>query len=531
MFLSCSSFKLGSYSEARPSFYGDLRAIPQTDKGGTEMMDTWKGYAKRGRFGLLALGVVVLSVLLLGFTMTSDSDRTVNPRDEGAGGLTRLSSEATVIPDSFAPLAEELAPTVVNIKVIKVDKIGGHQWFNAPEGPFGDFSKRFFKELPKVPDQFEARGAGSGVIISNDGTILTNNHVVEGAKEVMVTLADKGEYEARVVGRDPKTDLAVLKIESDQVLPSVSMGDSDQLKVGDWVLAIGNPFGLSHTVTSGIVSAKGRVIGAGPYDDFIQTDASINPGNSGGPLFDMSGKLIGINTAIIPYGQGIGFAIPINTAKPLIPQLVSKGEVTRGYLGVSIQSITPDLARAMDLEDRRGALVAAVMSGSPAEKAGIRRGDVIVRFDDKAVGEARDLSAMVARSSVGKETNVGVIRNGEEMQLPVKVGQLKSREPKIEASAEPARGKWGFRMQDVTPLVAEQLGLEADEGVAVVDVEHGSPAHEAGIRRGDVILEVNRQEVKSVEDLKEAIEGAKDQDSLLLLVERDDDSFFVVLTG
>jgi serine protease Do len=288
------------------------------------------------------------------------------------------------------------------------------------------------------------------------------------------------------------------------------MGDSEHLKVGDWVVAIGNPFGLSHTVTSGIVSAKGRVIGAGPYDDFIQTDASINPGNSGGPLFNMSGEVVGINTAIIPYGQGIGFAIPVNTAKPLIPQLVTKGEVTRGYLGVSIQTITPDLAKALKVEDREGALVADVVSGSPAKKGGIERGDIIIAYNGNAVKDSHDLPAMVAATPVDEKVTVTVLRDGKEHKLSMKVGKLPSEEAKLGKSVQPAKGKWG-------------------QGVVIVGVEPGSPANEAGIRQGDVIVEVDRHSVNSVNDIKEKIDESKDKDNLLLLVQRENGKFYVPL--
>ena len=332
------------------------------------------------------------------------------------------------MPSSFAELADNLSPTVVNVKVTKIEKATFHGP-QMPEGPFGDFFGRFFKEMPQMPRNHRTQGAGSGVIISQDGYILTNNHVVEGAKEVTVTLADKKEYKAEVVGRDPKTDLAVLKIEVKKPLPAAALGDSEQLKVGDWVVAIGNPFGLNHTVTSGIVSAKGRVIGAGPYDDFIQTDASINPGNSGGPLFNMSGEVVGINTAIIPQGQGIGFAIPVNTAKPLIPQLVTKGEITRGYLGVNIQTITPELAKALNVEEREGALVADVISGSPADKGGIERGDIIIAYDGKGVKDSHHLPAMVAATPVDGKVTVTVLRDGKERQLSVKIGKLPSERP------------------------------------------------------------------------------------------------------
>ncbi|MFQ5802755.1 MAG: DegQ family serine endoprotease, partial [Candidatus Methylomirabilales bacterium] len=422
-------------------------------------------------------------------------------------------------------LANKLGPTVVNIKVTKVEKVGVFR----PEGPFGEFFERFFKEMPQFPENFHTQGAGSGVIISRDGYIVTNNHVVEGTKDVTVTLADKQEYKARIVGRDPKTDLALLKIDATEPLPVAAMGNSDDLNVGDWVIAIGNPFGLSNTVTAGIVSAKGRIIGAGPYDDFIQTDASINPGNSGGPLFNLRGNVVGINTAINPMGQGIGFAIPVNMVKPLIPQLVATGEVTRGYIGVGIQSITPDLARALKLEDKKGALVGEVVSGSPAENAGILRGDVIVAFDNEAVAGARDLPAIVAKTPVGQEVTVTVLRDGVEHQLPITIGKFPSKTASLNDSSKPAQGKWGLSLQDVTPRMADELGLQADHGVVVAGVQPGSPADLAGIHKGDVILEVNRQPANSVKKVTEVIAKADDEEALLLLVKRDRGSFFVAL--
>jgi serine protease Do len=433
------------------------------------------------------------------------------------------------VPASFADLAARLSPTVVNIKVTKVAKNANWQWHQVPDGPFGEFFKRFFQDMPQHPEPYKQQGAGSGVIISDDGYILTNNHVVEGADEVLVTLKDQQEYPAEIVGRDPKTDLAVLKIKANKPLPVAAMGDSDRLKVGSWVLAIGNPFGLSHTVTSGIVSAKGRVIGAGPYDDFIQTDASINPGNSGGPLFNMQGEIIGINTAIIPNGQGIGFAIPINTAKPLIPQLVRTGMVTRGYLGVSIQSVTPDLAKAMQLEDRKGALVSEVVPGSPADKAGVQNGDVIVAFNQKTVASAHDLPTMVAATPVGQEVDVVVLRHGSKKQLPLTVGKLPSDDTEMAASSQDTHGKWGLQLQSLTPEIARQHDLATEQGVLVVGVQPDSPADEAGLRSGDVLVEVNRHPVTSVQDVKEALAQAKDNDALLLRVKRGQASLFVAM--
>jgi len=482
---------------------------------------------KLKRYGKKEMGMVAISFLIIGLMVASGLNLTgTSIAEEYAPGVQAPELTSREMPGSFAEISEKLSPTVVNVRVTKVEKVGfDHP--TMPEGPFGEFFERFFKQMPQQPEGRRSQGAGSGVIINPDGTILTNNHVIENAKEVTVTLADKKEYKATVVGRDPKTDLAVLKIESDESLPAAALGDSENLKVGDWVVAIGNPFGLSHTVTSGIVSAKGRVIGAGPYDDFIQTDASINPGNSGGPLFNMRGEVIGINTAIIPYGQGIGFAIPVNTAKPLIPQMVSTGKVTRSYLGVNVQTVTPDLAKAMDLEEAKGALVANVTSGSPAEKGGIRRGDVIVTYDEKTVTESRDLPAMVAATPVGEKVSVTVLRNGKEKKLTVKTGRLPSDDAALVASASPAKGKWGLQLQELTPQLSRQLGLDTDKGLVIVGVVPDSPAAAAGLRQGDVILEVNRKPVDSIAQAKKRLQATDDENSALLLVQRGEGKFFV----
>lgn len=436
-------------------------------------------------------------------------------------------STQRAIPSSFAELAEKLSPTVVNVKVTKIETAD----FRHPQmqaDPFGEFFGRFFQGAPQVPREHRAQGAGSGVIISEDGYILTNNHVVEGAQEVTVTLADNKEFTAEVIGRDPKTDLAVLKIETKEVLPSAILGDSESLRVGDWVVAIGNPFGLNHTVTSGIVSAKGRVIGAGPYDDFIQTDASINPGNSGGPLFNLKGEVIGINTAIIPQGQGIGFAIPVDTAKPLIPQLVDHGEITRGYLGVNIQTITDDLAKALGIEKTEGALVADVVNESPAAKSGLKRGDIIIDFNGKKIQDSQDLPAKVAATPVGEEVDVTILRDGKEKQIPVVVGKLASEGSYFENTAA-GKGKWGMQLHELNPQLEEQYRISADQGVAVVGVEPGSAAAEAGIREGDIIIEVNRKPVDSVKDVRDGITQAENKAHLLLLVQRQDGKFYVPL--
>ncbi|MEJ2137453.1 MAG: DegQ family serine endoprotease [Desulfofustis sp.] len=466
---------------------------------------------------LLATGIIGANTLRAGDSVAEKNDRVI---------------ESPSMPSSFAELADQLSPTVVNVKVTKVIQTGfqGPQMHGSPFGDqFGDFFNRFFEQMPQTPRTHPSQGAGSGVIISEDGYILSNNHVVEGAKEVSVTLANEKEYPAEVVGLDPKTDLAVLKIKAPNDLPKATLGNSESLKVGDWVVAIGNPFGLNHTVTSGIVSAKGRVIGAGPYDDFIQTDASINPGNSGGPLFNMKGEVVGINTAIIPQGQGIGFAIPVNTAKPLIPQLVEHGEITRGYLGVNIQTITADLAKALEVEEQRGALVSDVGADSPAEKAGIERGDIIIDFDGHIIKDSHDLPAKVAATPVGEKVELTVLRDGKEKQLTVTVGELVDDNSLLGKSDGASKGKWGLQLHDLDEKIAEQLRVDAREGVAIVGVEPGSAAAEAGLRKGDVIVEVNRQAVDSVDAVKEQLRDAEDKDKLLLLVQRDKGKFYVPL--
>jgi serine protease Do len=435
------------------------------------------------------------------------------------------------MPGSFSDLARRMGPTVVNIRVTKAERTAGPGMPGMPDGPWGDLFRRFFREAPPFPDRFRLQGAGSGVIISPDGLILTNNHVVEGAKQLTVTLADQREYSARVIGGDPKTDLAVVKVEAKETLRAAALGDSDALSVGDWVVAVGNPFGLSHTVTAGIVSAKGRVIGAGPYDDFIQTDASINPGNSGGPLFNMAGEVVGINTAVMPQGQGIGFAIPANVAKPLIPQLQSRGRVTRGYLGVSVQSISPELGRALGLHGRKGALVADVAAHSPAQEAGIRRGDVITGLDDQPIEDARALSARVAQAPVGRDVEVSLLRDGVETRVSARVGELQSGQEGLQASAGPTRDRWGLGLETVTPQVARERGLAQEHGALVVDVAEGSPAERAGLREGDLILEVNRHPVKSAADARAALGEAQEGRFLAVLVKRERASLYVVLTG
>jgi serine protease Do len=481
------------------------------------------------------LAIVVAALLVgsgLGFGAGGGR---VYPVTAGADTVGPAVAAPAGAPASFADLVERVGPSVVNIKVTKVEKVSipsfpGPEGFG-PHSPFGEFFEKFFGEqVPQTPREYRQRGAGSGFIINTDGLIVTNNHVVEGAKELTVTLANKQEYQAKIVGRDPKTDIALVKIEPKEKLIAVSLGDSDRLRVGDWVVAVGNPFGLSNTVTAGIVSAKKRVIGAGPYDDFIQTDAPINPGNSGGPLFNLRGEVVGINTAIIPNGQGIGFAVAVNLAKNLLPQLEAKGEVTRGYLGVNVQGVTPELAKSLNLAATKGALVADVMKGGPAEAAGLKRGDVIVSFDGKDVVEVGNLPALVAATPVDQTATVKILRNGTEQTVSVKVGRMpgEATESEKTGQAEPAQGKWGLALRDLDARTAQRAGLAPGTGVLVSRVRPGSAAEKAGVRAGDVILEVNRRPVGSVADIQ-AQAAKHDGGLLLLLLKRGEASLFAAL--
>jgi serine protease Do len=407
----------------------------------------------------------------------------------------------------------------------------GSQEFGSPfgeEDPFNDFWRRFFGgPIPRGPQR--QRSLGSGFIIDRDGSILTNNHVVENAQKIVVKLADEQEYEAKVVGRDPKTDIAVIKIEAKTTLTPANFGDSDGLEVGEWVMAIGNPFGLDSTVTSGIVSAKGRHIGQGPYDNFIQTDASINPGNSGGPLINLRGEVIGINTAIFSRtggNIGIGFAIPVNLVKELLPQLRGKGKVTRGYLGVLIQKVTPELAESLGMEKSQGALVANVSKDGPADKSGVKVGDVIVEFDGKEIKDSGDLPIIVARTPIDKKVRMKVLRDKKELTMNVAVGELKDEE--VVASA-PEKGEMGLTVQRLTPQIAESLGLEKAEGIVVSAVEPGSAADEAGIRRGDVIVEIDRKPIRNLEEYKKSIGTIRKGKGVLFLVRRGESTLFLAL--
>ena len=451
------------------------------------------------------------------------------------GGCEDLGKELTGFPRSFADLAEKVKPAVVNVSTSSTVTVPGnpfHQFFGpGQEGQndqFNDFFRHFFKETPDK--KMKQQSLGSGFITSKDGYIITNNHVVDNAEEIKVKLSDGREFKAKVIGRDQITDMALIKITDPAGnLPVLVLGDSEKMRVGDWVLAIGNPFGLEHTVTQGIISATGRVIGSGPYDDFLQTDAPINPGNSGGPLVNLRGEVVGINTAIFSGGQGLGFAIPSSLARSVTTQLMEKGKVVRGYIGVTIQSLTPELAKSFGLKEARGALVGDVVKGGPAEKGGVRIGDVITTFDGKKVQSSSDLPRMVAETPVGKTVDISVIRDGKERRLTLKVEEL-SKE-KIAAQSSAPVQSFGMKVDNITPQRRQQFGTEEKSGVIVAGVEQGSLADTAGIQQGDVIREVNRKPVGNLEEYNEAIATSGKGGTVLLLLKRDKQTFFVTLEG
>ena len=466
------------------------------------------------------------------------SSLALDPSGSGQGEKSAQASANTAsqLP-SLSSVAKSARPAVVNVSTTqKVSRrrpspspMPGPGPFGGGEDPSEEFFRRFFGERsPQRPQ----RSLGSGFILSEDGYIITNNHVVGDAAKITVRLSDKQEYEAKVVGTDDKTDIALIKIDAKRPLPTVPLGQSSALEIGDWVLAIGNPFGLEETVTAGIVSAKGRVIGAGPYDDFIQTDASINPGNSGGPLLNLKGEVVGINTAIFSQSGGnigIGFATPIDLAKSIITQLKEKGKVTRGWLGVAIQQVTPELAKSFNLKEPTGALITDVTKDGPAEKAGLQRGDIITSLNGTPVKDAQELPTLVANRPVSDKVKVTVLRGGQEKTVTVTLGQLPDSQAHAEQSEESTKN-WGLTVVELTADIARRFQLEPERnGVVVTEIEPGSPAELQGMQPGDVIEEVNRMPIKSVEDFKKAMADAEGKDTVLFLVRRGEVSTFFAL--
>ncbi len=440
----------------------------------------------------------------------------------------------------FAPVVKKVLPAVVNISSSKMTKVSTEFFGQLPDDPmfrqfFGNGSNHGFTIPRQAPEQRE-EGLGSGIIMSPDGYILTNNHVVDGASDVRVTLADKREFKAKIVGTDPKSDIAVLKIDATS-LPCITVGDSSKVQVGDYALAVGDPFGVGQTVTMGIVSATGRShLGIEDYEDFIQTDAPINPGNSGGALVNDRGELIGVNTAIIAHGsegnQGIGFAIPVNMARNVMEQIVEHGKVTRGYLGIVPQDVTPAISKAFNDTNASGALVGDVSANSPAQKGGLQRGDIITAVDGKPVADANDLRMKISTMAPGSDANLQVLRNGAQRQIAVKLGELPGTETAANlpgnGSSSSSSSLSGVSVENLNASSAHDLGLPANtQGVVVTKVSPSSAAAEAGLRQGDVIQEVNHKPVKNTSDFEQAMRSSNSEP--LLLVNRNGSTMFLAV--
>lgn len=435
---------------------------------------------------------------------------------------------------SFADLVEILKPSVVNISTTSVVKPRG--FFQGPKSPYGendpfeDFFKRFFGNTPQ--QEFKRQGLGSGFVITEDGYVVTNNHVVDRAEDIEVILEDGKKYNAEIIGKDPKTDLAVLKINPDEKLTAVQFGDSEDLRIGDWVMAIGNPFGLGYTVTAGIVSATGRSLGLGAYDDFIQTDAPLNPGNSGGPLFNLNGEVIGVNTAIAARGQGIGFSIPINLASIVISQLKDNGKVVRGWLGVIIQEISPEIAESIGLESTNGALIADVSPDSPASKAGLKRGDVVIKFNNEEIEDFSDLTRFVGVAKPNSDVTLTVLRENDKkeievLNIKVKLGELKDQTQGKDANDEESESKLGLNVKEITPEIAKRYKLDQESGVIIANVPRGSKAYEAGFRSGDVIINIDKNEIANLEDYNKIVNEISKDKLALFLVKRGKNTYYI----
>ena len=439
-------------------------------------------------------------------------------------------NDTMMVPVSFAELAKQARPGVVNIQTEKVIKGGGRVYKHFFGQPFGgnqnqldEFLAPFFNQMPQ--DRKES-SLGSGFIISDDGYIVTNNHVIKDADQVKVILHDKTEYEATIIGTDPMTDLALIKIKAENLMP-LKFGSSSNAEVGSWVVAIGSPFGLEQTVTAGIVSAKGRILGSGPYDDFIQTDASINPGNSGGPLLNLDGEVIGINTAIVRSGQGIGFAIPSDLATGIIDQLTEQKTVSRGWLGVAIQNVTEELAKYYGIKETKGVYIAKVFEGDPADKAGIKVGDVIFLINDKPIDSSRDLTLTIGSASVGEIVNVKLIREGKEKMVKVELGKRPDQDPETKEIID-GYDSFGFRLKQMDADIAQRLGYPEDiKGLVVIDIESNSQASKTSVRQGDLLLEANRHKITTIEGYQQYLNKINKGEKIQLLFRRGNSHVFV----
>jgi serine protease Do len=477
------------------------------------------------------ISIPLLSLLVAGLILISGSilpNRSL-AQEQGIENLKQTGM-------AFRAVAKQVSPAVVFIKVEKEESSDGHSGLSPFGNPFGDeFFHRFFGTPPdsrgeRQPRKRHSVGQGSGFIVAPDGTIMTNNHVVEDATRITVYLQDGRELEAKTIGTDPATDVAIIKIDETD-LPFLKLGDSDQLEVGDWVLAFGNPFGLSHTLTAGIVSAKGRSgMGLSDYENFIQTDAAINPGNSGGPLVNLDGQVVGMNSAIFSRSggsMGIGFAIPINMAQQVRQQLVEHGKVTRGHLGVYIQDLNQDLAESFGLSDTKGILIAKVMEDSPAEKSGLKQGDILLTLNGEPIGKVAEFRNRVAMMAPETKITIGLLRDGKAKTLPVTIGRQDDEATVAESKPGSAAGL-GMSLQSLTPELREQLDYQDETGVLVTNVEPGSPAADAGIVRGALILEVNRQPVTKPEQLQQALKENPGKPLLLLVRHKDGTRYLAI---
>jgi len=503
-----------------------------------------KGYTILG-LGMLVIASVVAGLILAArmniTTPTNATETRIWSQKTVANSADPESSQAYV-PVSFAPLVNKVKDAVVNISTTKIIKTHPSTEHFGPMGrQFKQFfGPRFFEQFfmgPQGPLEYKEHALGSGFIINKSGYVLTNNHVIAGMTNIRVITDNGHQYTAKIVGTDPQTDLALLKITPKKPLDIAYLGDSSKVRVGDWVVVIGNPFGLDHTVTAGIISAKGRRLNSSNYDQFLQTDAAINRGNSGGPIFNLNGEVIGISTAIIApsIGQGIGFAIPINVAKVIIPQLIKHGKVIRGWLGVYIQNITPALAESFHLtKNQKGAVVTKVIQNGPAHKAGIKEGDIIVNFNGKVVKSANALPWIVSNTAIGSLASVTVLRHGIEKVFKVKIGTLPNHiklaglSQRIKKTGEK---KLGIAVENMTGYGQQKYNRRGVKGVVVVGIESGSPADMAGIQKGDIIRQVDQKNVNNVEEYEKIVATVKKGQMVALLISRGNANIYVAMTA
>ena len=510
------------------------------------------------RFPLTLIMALMLGLVIQPYTFTAIAAESTDKQERLAKELEGLQSSVINLEKVFELVSEYVKPVVVSIQSVKVFKHEGLGPQEEQEAPFyhrrdrdrgrekdrgrereqfkdffGDeFFDRFFRGRPPE-GEFKTESLGSGVIVDERGYILTNNHVIEGASELKIKLGDKREFDAKVIGADPQTDVAVIKIESSDHLPAAKLGDSDKIRVGQWAIAIGSPFGLVQTVSAGIISATGRAnVGVAQYEDLIQTDAAINPGNSGGPLVNVKGEVIGINTAIFTRTggyQGIGFAIPINMAKAIMRDLIDKGKVTRGWLGVVIQDLNPALAKSFGVTVTEGVLVSDIQSNSPAAEAGIERGDIVTEYNGTQVRDVNHLRNLVAPTEIGKAVTIKVLRDGKEKALSIKIGEQPPELFGLAPGAQPSAKNLGVTVQNLTPELAKSLGYEGEKGVLVSSVQPGSPGALADLREGDLIKEVNREKIDNVDTFRKAVAKSGTDKDVLMLVRRGEYTRYVII--